>query len=61
MENHDLHLPSIQEYKHLSQNTALTNRLSAIYIFIHVFCNHVTVQQRIQDKAVQKANKQKTS
>lgn len=59
MEDHDLHLPSMQT--HLSQGAALTPRLSAIHISILVFCNHVTLQERIQDKAIQKTNKQKTS
>lgn len=59
MEDHDLHLPSMQT--HLSQDATLTTRLSAFYIFILVFCNHATLQERIQDKAIQKTNKQKTS
>jgi len=46
MEDHDLHQPSTQEFELLSQNIALTTKLSGIYIFIYVFSNHVTVQER---------------
>lgn len=61
MEDYDLLLPSIQEFNLLSQNALLTTRLSAIFIFIYMFLNHATVKESIQDKAVQKANKQKRS
>lgn len=61
MEDHDLLLSSIQEFNLLSQNALLPTRLSAIYIFIYMFLSHDTVKESIQDKAVQKANKQKTS